>query len=498
MKLQWKSSPLDCLAPALQQIQQRELTQELKLPEEMPDVGRVLGAWGQGMVRSKQWQSDTVGCSGGVMVWVLYAPEDGTAPRVLDGWVPFQMTWDLPEGTKEGSLRIDCMVRFADARSVSPRKLMLRLGVAVSAEAFSPTTCQVCQPGEVPPEVELLKNTYPMTLSREAGEKIILLDEELPFPEGVLPEKILYYTLNPRITDKKVLNRKVVFRGLGNLHVLGMGPDGGLESCDFEVPFSQFEELTQDHSGEAQVDFRLCLTSAEAELTGEGNLRLKCGLTAQYRITDRTMVELVEDAYSPGRELEIAWEEMAIPALLEAKGETVAIEQTVPGQIQQVADVSFLPDPVGMEKTGDSLALNFSGTAQVLGYDGDGQLQSATSRWEQRETMPCHEKARMFPGLPTAAGVTGQTVAEGVCVKAELPLSWMASALEQLPQVAGLELGAEKSRSADAPSLILRRAGGERLWDIAKKTGSTVTAITQATGLEGEPSPNQMLLIPVK
>ena len=34
---------------------------------------------------------------GGMMVWVLYAPEDGSPERCIEGWIPFQMRWDLPE-----------------------------------------------------------------------------------------------------------------------------------------------------------------------------------------------------------------------------------------------------------------------------------------------------------------------------------------------------------------------------------------------------------------
>lgn len=499
MKLQWRSTQLDCLAPVVQNVQQRELTQELKLPEEMPDVGRVLGAWGQGIVRSKQWQSDSVSCSGGVMVWVLYAPEEDPVPRVLDGWVPFQMSWPLPEGTAEGQLRIGCSLRFADARSVSPRKLMLRLGVAASAEAYAPMTAEIYQPEEAIPGVELLENTYPMTLIREAGEKTFLLDEEISLPEGAsVPKSLFYHTFHPRITDKKVLSQKVVFRGAGNLHVLGLGEDGRLESWDLPLSFSQFAQLEGEHGTEAQADLCLCLTSCELEEVGEGKLHLKCGLVAQYRISDRIPVTLVEDAYCPGRDMEIFWQTLAVPVLLDSKQQTLPLDQTLATPMEQVVDVCCRVEPVDVERENDQAQALFSGSVQLLGYGSDGSLETATGQWKKEQVLSSDENTRLFPGLPEATELTAQPGPGGVEVKGELPVTWTASALEQLPQVAGLELGEEKTAGADGPSLILRRAGGERLWDIAKKTGSTVAAIRRATGLEGEPAPDQMLLIPVK
>jgi LysM repeat protein len=43
----------------------------------------------------------------------------------------------------------------------------------------------------------------------------------------------------------------------------------------------------------------------------------------------------------------------------------------------------------------------------------------------------------------------------------------------------------------------LQRAEGDSLWDLAKKNGSTMSAIMQANALTTEPVPGQMLLIPV-
>ena len=68
---------------------------------------------------------------------------------------------------------------------------------------------------------------------------------------------------------------------------------------------------------------------------------------------------------------------------------------------------------------------------------------------------------------------------------------------QSIPMVTGVELGQAKQPDPNRPSLILRRAGDNCLWDIAKATGSTMEAICRVNGLAGEPAPEQMLLIPV-
>ena len=66
-----------------------------------------------------------------------------------------------------------------------------------------------------------------------------------------------------------------------------------------------------------------------------------------------------------------------------------------------------------------------------------------------------------------------------------------------IPMVTALEVGLPEQVDHARPSLVLRRIEEGGLWNMAKQTGSTVSAIRQANQLSGEPTEGQMLLIPV-
>ncbi len=498
MELQFKKTACACLDTPLREIQNQELTQEMKLSDGMPDIGRVLSAWGQGILRGKEWRGDSVSLSGGMMVWVLYAPEDGTGPRCIEGWIPFQMRWDLPDGTREGEIRIHCLTRFVDARSVSARKIMLRAGVAAMAEAFAPMEAQVYTPAEVPQDVELLRSRYPLRLPKEAGEKTFLLDEDLTLPGSApQPEKLLCFTVRPEVTDKKVLANKVVFRGNGNLHILYLSEEGQLHGWDFELPFSQFDELGLSHSGDAQADIAVMPTSLELELDDEGHLRLKCGLVGQYVIDDQEVIEVIEDAYSPSRALDFQTEMLELPAILESRRETVYGEQTLPVDTDLAVDLQFYPDFPRQRRREDGVDLEMPGMLQMLYYGEDRSLQSANARWEGIHSMDADMDSRIT-ALPQGAPEPQLSHSGGgMTAKFQLPLTTFTTTTSGIPMVTGLELGEEKEPDGYRPSLILRRAGDARLWDMAKASGSTVEAIRKANNLQEEPAPGQMLLIPV-
>ncbi len=497
MELKFEKSILSCLDTALQEIQNSEQTQEIKVPDSMPDIGRIIASWGQCILRGKEWRSDSISFSGGMMVWVLYDAEDGSGHRCIDAWVPFQLRWDLPQGTPEGKIRITCLPRFVDARSVSPRKIMVRSGMAAMAEAFAPMEAEVFAPEGLEREVQLLKTTYPVRLNREAGEKTFLMDEELTLPGSApQPEKLIYYRMNPRLTDKKVMGNKILFRGNANLHTLYRSEEGQLHSWDFELPFSQYADLEGEYGADAQGDIGLGTTSLELSLDEEGHMQLKAGLVGQYVISDKQMVQTVEDAYSPGRELHLQTRDLELPAILETRRENLYGEQTIPAQANVAADVSFDPDFPRQRRSGDGLEMEIPGSFQVLYYGEDGILRSGTARWEGQQNIHADENSqiRMVPLSmePQAVAGSGQILA-----KTEVPMDMTATTRQVIPMITGVELGNEVSPDPTRPSLILRRAGDSRLWDIAKGAGSTMEAIRRANNLQNEPTPGQMLLIPV-
>lgn len=328
MKMAFHKKDCGYLQSVLCEHQNAEQTQEIRLTDDMPDIGQIAGSWGQFVMRSKEWRSDSVVVTGGLMVWVLYVPEDGSRLRALDTWVPFQMKWDLPEGTPEGKILVQGVPRYVDARIVSPRKVMVRCGAAAGIQVYAKRETEVCSLDEAGEETELLHARYPVCLPKEAGEKAFEQEEILSADANA--GRIIYCTAHPEITDKKILSGKLAFRGNANLHILYEDGAGELRSQEFALPFSQFAELDGVFSSEAKADLIPAVTTLEAECGDDGMIRMKCGLTAQYIACDNVNLDVVEDAYSSVRQLTMEREQLMLPAILETRQETLHSTQTVP------------------------------------------------------------------------------------------------------------------------------------------------------------------------
>ena len=498
MELQFHKTECPCLRQIKWEVQNQEQTQEVRLEDGMPDIGRVLGAWGQVLMRGKEWRSGSMQVSGGVMVWVMYAPEDGGQSQCVEVWMPFQMKWDLPDTERDGTIRAICRIRSVDARSIAARKLMVRTTVSVLAEALAPAEEELFVPPDVPEDVQLLRSTYPLRLPKEAGEKPFAIEETLTLPGSMTPmEKILRCSLQPEIVDQKVMGDKVVFRGSGMLHMLYRGTDDNLYSWDFEMPFSQYAELENTYGQDAAAYIAPAVTGLELDRDEEGQLRVKAGLTGQYVIHDRQMIEVAEDAYSPKRKVTPKMVRSQIPMVLDESSQTIHAEQSVPVEGTRVADLAFYPEH-GRVTRGDSGAvIEMPGQFQMLYYDMEGNLQSVMQHWEDTWEIPAAPdtvtQAAVWPsGMPQGAMGGGNAG-----LRADILLNTMTLGQQGISMMSALELGELEETDPGRPSLILRKTGNNRLWDLAKDSGSTVQAIQEANRLTGEPDGEQMLLIPV-
>lgn len=498
MELQFHKSVIPCLQTVAREIQNQEQTQELRLTDGMPDIGKVLASWGQILVRSKEWRSGSMGVSGGVMAWVLYMPEEGQEPQSIATWLPFQMKWDFPDVQRDGTITVAPLLRGIDARSVSARKIMVRAGISLLAEGMTQGETEIFAPTEALDDLHILKNTYPIRLPAESGEKAFAIEEALSLPDSQPPlGKIIYYELCPELVEQKIVSDKLVFRGNACLHLLYGDKEGRLHTWDTQIPFSQYAQLNKEYDTDATAQICFALTNLELETGEEENLNLKAGMIAQYVIFEARNVELVEDAYSNLRDVKLQTSQLNIPAQLDCRREAAYAEHTEEQISMQPVDVSFYPDHPRMYREGDTVTGEMSGMFQLLGYDENGELVGGTYHWADEWSFDASHNAKVAVVVQPAGKPQATLSGENMVLRCEMNRDVATTANQGLSMIAGMELGEMKEPDPNRPSLILRRAGEDRLWDLAKKSGSTVEAIQKANNLQGEPESSQMLLIPV-
>ncbi len=474
-----------------------EQTQEVKLPDSMPDIGRIIACWGQVVLRGKDWKSGGAGINGGVMVWVLYAPEDDGPVQKLESWIPWKTNVDFQDNGEDGTIRLECVLQNVDARNVSGRKMILRAGIGVLVQILSPETADIYEPGELPEDVERLEQTYPLIMTRESGEKTFLLDEELNLPAGMPPvADMIYFHIEPELLDQKVMGNKAVFRGVGNLHMLYSDDNRKLCSQDFEIPFAQYVDLDGEYEEDAEISNLMCITSLEVEPQEEGTIRVKCGMVSQYLINAVTILQVLEDAYSPCRDVEMEYEALQLPVWVQQllENETCCADVDAPNGT--VIDISVLPAAVNVTRQPGMDTISSGCSFQALIQNDDGSLTGKTAKAEVSRDWKTSCDTICFSWLKGTPSC--RKTGENWRFETQVALDLNSLCHQSVDMVHSVTLGEEHQPDPERPSVIIRaKRSDQSLWDLAKGCGSTVGAIRKMNKLEGEPDDDRLLLIPV-
>lgn len=498
MEIKFNKVPVHCIRPVLTQVQSCEQTQEVKLPDGLPDIGRILGCWGQVIIRGKEWRRTSMSANGGVMAWVMYVPEDGTQPRVLDAWLPFQTRWELPESVEDGTMTVMPQLTEINGRNVSARKIILRAGVSLLGAAMEDTKQEIATPSDQPEDVQLLVKTYPAELPIEAGERLIQIEENMTLPSDKHAiDKIVCYELIPSVQEQKVLANRLVFRGKCIFRLVYLGEDGAVNQWQYEIPFSDFTELRYDHDTTATAWILPILTALEFDRQEDGQMQLRAGLAAQYTIFDRAVMRIAEDAYSPYRDVELQTELLKLPVLLDRRELEMPVTAHLNENTQQILDHSPRCAHPMLSANENGMCMKLSGQCQLLYRNGECELATDTVRYgiDIPFDSADNNDVQLWPGCLIAGDCTQGT--SEITMRANLPVTAFTFAADAIQMVTGIEIGERKQPNPDRPSLILKRAGQEDLWSLAKKYGSTVDAIMTANHLTEEPAEGEMLLVPV-
>ncbi len=497
MEIQFRQQACPYLKKAAEQTMTQEQSQEVRLPEGMPDIGRVLGCWGQVIIRGKEWRGNGMSVSGGVMAWALYEPEDGSQAQSVECWIPFQMKWEFPQTQRDGFIFVEPSVRSVDARSTSARKLMVRACVSTAGQALEPAEELIGIPEGLPEDVQLKTSRYPMEIPVESGEKLFELEENIPMPEGKpVVDKLIHYQLIPQVVEEKIMAGRLVFRGKANLNLLYRGQDGSLHTWQYQIPFSQFAQLDRDVSDHAKAKVHVVVTSLDVEMDEALGLKLRSNLSGQYVIYDQVMVDVTEDAYSNQRSVQLQQQELALPLRLDETEHSLELSGTVDAQAREIVECWAVCEPPIVRQNESTANVLLPATMYVLYVDGEGHLQCAAVKGENSIEITSDGKNRVEISVKPGE-VEAYHTADGIAVTSQWDMDISVFSNQGMEILSGLELGEVVPLNPDRPSVIIKPLTEGSLWELAKACGSTVEAIKNANQLQQEPQFGQMLLIPV-
>lgn len=506
MELELKRTEQPCYARILDTTIRREETLEVIVPDACPDILRVLNTEGRPCLGQREVGEGEARLSGTVRMTVLYQPDGTDGLWSLEAEIPVQCT------AEHGELTGDCVIRAlpriveAETRVINPRKVLLRVELAIPVQGYAPrrfTVCSGVEDGQnwgIQQRVEQKRSSFIACVR----SKEFSFSDQLTIP-GSRPavSEVLKSRCSVYCAEEKLIGNKLIFKGGAGIQLLCRGEDASLFSMEFELPYSQIMEASGvGEEGSCQMTVEVTGWHLELDESDGRRVDVELTLLAQAVVREERELELLTDAYSTMYTVAAEPRPCPLETLLEqgVRRQNVREILETGALARTVADVWVDVGELRLDREGERCVLTADTRVTVL-YEGEeGEYLSAV----RQIPVTCPMELPM-EGISVCrcvpVDVQASATAGGIETRYGLDL-WL-EAVRPLPAVGlwSVQLDEDALRDTSGqPSLVLRRvAGGETLWEIAKAYYTTTEEIVQANELEEElPAVGQMLLIPRK
>lgn len=482
-----------------------EETLESIVPDACPDMLRILDTEGSICLRSKEPQDGRVEISGMVRATVLYLPDGAEGVRKLEVSIPFTAMADSRGVSGACHVVVLPRISSAVARSLNPRKVLLKVNLEIGLQVFSPigesvgTSIHTAETAGVEQMVEEEQTYIPVCVQ----EKPFTFSDNLAI-SGSRPEmdEILKTRLHLACTESKIIGNKLIFKGDALLHLLYRAPDDALCIADYELPFSQIMEVSGGGE-DANCDVLLFATSGDYHLGSDSRtLNVSLGILAQAVVREHIPMELLTDAYSTQCRLETETQPCHLHRHIDqgSKHQMGRILMEMEPMAKEVWDTYVELGTLTQSRDGKTLTLTQETQVTALYLSEDDQLMGSTQSLPISCELDLPEGCHCACRCRCPSEITATVTSGGLEVRFTLEFMYLVEETHKMEVISGVNVAEQGDEGETVrPSIVLRMAGREeRLWDIAKSYGTTVADIRSANDLGDEMTQSQLLLIPRK
>lgn len=462
------------------------------VPDTLPDIGRVVCAYGTAAIKDQTPQSDRLLISGTVNTTVLYQPDgDGGMRRVQ---VPISFAHiEECSGLDAGAVcHTVCRVSGVEAVPVNSRKLTVSAQLCFESEGYQKATCAVTETIDLP-KVEVLSAPTTVTLIEQMQQCPLTVLEDVTLPDAA-DLSLLHADCALRVTDCRAMPGKVVLKGEASISCLAMQEDDAIRVLGSSTPFTQILDVPDIADGDA-VSAQLSVRELDCRLEPDGLLSYTVNVSALLCKRRTQSLQDITDLYLPGKELHLQQEKVALRSLPAPTAFTGEVSETLQ-TAQRVSHVVSASACCCGAKKADGEAVQMTVAVQILFLNEDQQLCAMQRTLPL--SVPCAARGDMAQIELTAnASPSGE---KGILLTVHAAAQLAAESACVLRCISNVEI-AEAENNLGGVTLILRFIEQEQpLWDIAKSCGTTIEVIRRANDLPSDAAAaaNTMLLIPIQ
>ena len=483
-----------------------EESAESIVPDTLPDIARIVDATGTAYNRDWELGTDEILVKCTVRTSVLYMAEEDQKLYKVETPISFTQRIELRGAEPDCDVLCSCSLVCTDARAMNPRKISVRVNVAITPRLYAKTEESFSTGVNDTRECCIKTETVTYAAVSAVSYKNFTLVEDIDIPEnnGSI-RAVLRSELRIKPVDVKLMANRIVVKAEAEVIALCENSEGEYLRVERTFGFTQMADVPgADESLTANVDFGLRSFELDPALDMSGDSRylsLSAGVIMNMEVSQNTQIEIVTDLYGTRRRSSLVMRDVVLTGISESRSckayASEHIDAAIP--IKQMIDQRIQVEEAAEHVPGETSA-TIGAMISVLCVGDDGAYYNLVRRiplsFEAGAEVPTRVKTeiQLFDVTAPPSG--------GLDVEISATVSAGEEKARRVAMVDAVEWGEEYpvNEYSRMTALIRRVTGEETLWDIAREYHTTVDAIALANQMNanGMPTKGELLLIPMK
>lgn len=484
----------------------REESAESIVPDTLPDIARIVDATGTAYLRDWELGSDEVTVKCAVRTSVLYMAEEDKKLYRIETPISFSQRIELRGAEPGCDVLCTCTLVSADARAVNPRKVSVRVNVAVTPRLYAKTEEAFTTGIDDTRECCVRTEKVGYAAVSAVSYKNFTLVEDIDIPESVgSVSTVLRADMRIKPVDIKLMTNRAVVKAEAEVTALCQNADGDAVRVERTFGFTQMADVPGVEEGlDACVDFGLRSFELDPALDMAGDSRylsLSAGVVMNIEVSENAEMDIVTDLYGTRRDSSLVTRDVVLTGALESRSYKAYASEHIDAAfpIKRIVDQRLQTDEAVEHLPGETSA-SVGAMVSVLCEGDDGAFYNLVRRvpltFEAGEEAPSRDKTEILSCNVTAPGAGGLDIDISASVGAG------EERVKRVTMVDAVEWGEEfpPDGYSRMSALIRRVTGDETLWEIAREYRTTVGAIALANQMSADsvPARGELLLIPMK
>ncbi len=508
MNFEFKKEELSTLKCAASSTAEQSIDLELNLPDYCSDIKRILKCNVTPSVNSLRRTGETVNASGEIVIRLVYVGADEKID-CFEKKTELSKSCELKDLPEDAVLSCNCKTEYVNCRAASQRRFSVDGNVSVSFKAYCFEKTKI---------VSQIENSGAQTLRKEieivnvtaAGEKCFDMSETASVPQNMEPiGKIIRSDAFAVLESAKAVSGKLLIKGefITEVVYCADSSDGKIETLRHSMPISQIVEIpdiTEDTECSVNLFVRALSLQPRADSSGSNRLlEIAAKICAFVKGCKETTLDVVTDCYSTCCALkgEYSFVELNKKIYHFDIDETLKKTFELSGRnVKNIIDARAVQNTCSVSPGGEKLELRLGVLVGIIFTDSDGNIQYAEKDLDFAIDARLRERAEKINCEPVvtiekteASALGGEKIQFSLAVKG----SFDVFSAEQKRVCMAAEEDENAPQKESSALIIYYSKKGEKLWDIAKRYGSTLGAISEENELSGDVlAEDKMLMIP--